>query len=278
MILSDHSQMTGGVYGARSPKRQPLSQPLSEQPRITRPVTALLPAVAPAVAQGDPAATMPALPVLPTSVVPVLQPQSAAWRQHALELAWKTDWQSQASLERHYDGGVDWFSVPSGSHGHRTYRVIFTPHAGAVTVHDGDYICHCIQGMRGNPCRHAGAALELAQLRAEVRESMALAQADHRSWAWATHDGWSDQGRLAWFRLHDYTARGIGRVRVGWDTERDVAIWCDCGQTRCLHIGAVALRVAKEKRDHLRRMQAGYGPDWNDDLLWDGSTLPAPLV
>ena len=247
MIPSSHN----GVLGARSPQRQPL-------PRITRPVTALLPTVAPA--------PQPAV-------------QDAAWRQRARELAWKADWQSQARLERQFSGGVEWYAVPSGSHGHRTYHVIFTPHADAQTVADGVYVCSCIAALRGQPCRHAGAALMLAQLLAEARDSIALMRAEHMSWAWATHDGWSESAdHLAWFRVGESVQRQWRTVRVIWDTTRDVAVWCDCGRTVCPHIGAVAQRVDKERRDAERMRARGYGPDWNDALLWDGSVLPAALV
>ena len=261
MIPSSHS----GVYGARSPQRQPL-------PRITRPVTALLPAA-------DPAATMPSLPAMPATVVPVIEPQTPAWRERAVALAWQTGWQCQATYSGHSARGVEHYAVPSSQHGHLTYRVTFTPDPLAVTIHDGRYQCSCLAASHGRACRHAGAALILAQARAEVRESIAAAKAERMSWSWATHNGWSNPAdHLAWFTVGAAAASQWRRLKVAWDTARDVAIWCDCGGHVCPHIGAVALRVDKERRDHLRRMQAGYGPDWYDDLLWDGSVLPAALV
>lgn len=263
MIPSSHS----GVYGARSPQRQTL------QSRITRPVTALLPAV-------DPAATLPALP----AVVPVLTPpamQSAAWRQRAIELAWETGWQCQATYSGHSargnGHGSEVYAVPSSQRGHLTYRVTFTPDPHAITIHDGRYVCECVAALHDRPCRHAGAALLLAQARAEALESIEAARAERMSWAWATHHGGNAEG-LAFYRVGESAARQWRHVRVVWDVARDVALWCDCGRHVCPHIGAVALRVAKERADALWRARSGYGPDWMDDLLWDGSTLPVALV
>lgn len=279
MIPSSHSQMTGGVYGAHSPKRQPL-------PRITRPVTALLPA-APAVELDDLAQTMPALPA---TVVPVLTPpaaQSVLWRERAVALAWETGWQCQASYSGHSargnGHGSEVYAVPSSQmssqRGHLTYRVTFTPDAQAVTIHDGRYECECIAALHGKPCRHAGAALLLAQARAETRESIEAARAERMSWAWATHHGGSAEG-LQFFQVGRGVGRQWERLRVVWDTTRDVAIWCDCGAHVCPHIGAVALRVAKERADALWRAQHNPDPDWMNALepLWDGSTLPMAFV
>jgi hypothetical protein len=214
-------------------------------------------------------------------VVPLLTPpmaQSAAWRARAVALAWQNDWQAQATYSGHSARGLDWYAVPSSQHGHASYRVTFTPDMGAMTVADGRYVCSCIAASHDRPCRHAGAALILADLMAEARDSITLAEAHRLSWAWAIHSGYSDAGHLAWFRIGESVMRQWREVKVMWDTERNVAVWCDCGRRVCEHIGAVALRVEKERRDYLRRAQAGYGSDWHDDLLWDGSVLPAALV
>lgn len=251
MILSSSQ---AAVYGAPNPHRQPLSNPL---PRITRPLTAPNPVV-----------------------VPVVEPQTPAWRERAVALAWETGWQCQATYSGHSARGVEVYAVPSSRHGHGVYRVTFTPDPHAITIHDGRYICSCIAASHDRPCRHAGAALLLAQGRAEVRDSIEAAKAERLSWSHATHNGYSDQGRLAWFIVGESAARQWRHIKVAWDTARDVAIWCDCGRTVCPHIGAVALRVRKEQADALWRAQHNPDPDWTNALepLWDGAVLPAALV
>lgn len=276
MNPSSHHQASSGVYGARSPQRQTLPAAL---PRITRPVTALLPVAAPA----DLATTRPALPAV---AVPVLTPplaQDAAWRERAIELAWQTGWQCQATYSGHSargnGHGSEVYAVPSSRLGHLDYRVTFTPAPHAITIHDGRYVCECIAALHERPCRHAGAALLLAQARAETAESIEAARNERMSWAWATHHGGSAEG-LSFFQVGRGVARQWERLRVVWDTARDVAIWCDCGAHVCPHIGAVALRVAKERADALWRAQHNPDPDWPNVLepLWDGSTLPVAFV
>ena len=208
--------------------------------------------------------------------------QSAAWRQRAVALAFETGWQCQATYSGHSargnGHGSEVYAVPSSQRGHRTYRVTFTPDARASTIHDGRYVCECVAALHDQPCRHAGATLLLAQARAETVESIAAAHCERMSWAWATHHGGSADDALAFYRVGRAVGRQWEHLRVVWDTARDVALWCDCGAPICAHIGAVALRVAKERADAQWRAQAGYGPDWNDDLLWDGSVLPAALM
>lgn len=264
MILGTPTQTaTAPRLGARAPQRQAL------QSRVTRPVTALLPT--------------PGAAVVPVLTPPAVQdkPQDNAWRRRAIELAWENDWQSQATYSGHSARGLEVYAVPSSQHGHLTYRVTFTPDAGAQTVADGRYVCSCIAASHGRACRHAGAALLLADLMAEARDSIKLAEAEHMSWAWAIHDGWSASAdHLAWFRVGESQMRQWREVRVIWDTTRNVAVWCDCGRRICPHIGAVALRVDKERRDYLRRMREFPDPDWTHafDPLWDGAVLPAALV